>query len=254
MQIPVRCLGQSGFRLDLGGTILYTDPYLSDSVESLEGSDFRRMRPTPVRASDITDADLVLISHGHRDHCDPDTLGPLANSSGRARFVCPNEVSAQIAACGVATSRIATGIEQWSELAHGVRVLAVAAAHPEVARDAEQQPRCLGYVIEWNGRRLYHAGDTSVSESLVEALGHAGPIDVAFLPVNECNFYRARRGIIGNMSVRDAFSLAHELGIRAVVPMHFDMFQPNSVLPEEILLVYRSLKPSFDLLLEPEYV
>ena len=53
------------------------------------------------------------------------------------------------------------------------------------------------------------AGDTSVYEELLSCLKSVAPIDVAFLPVNEGTF-RDRRGIVGNMSVREAFELADE--------------------------------------------
>ncbi|MGH2708602.1 MAG: MBL fold metallo-hydrolase, partial [Actinomycetota bacterium] len=89
---------------------------------------------------------------------------------------------------------------------------------------------------------------------LLAVLRGLGPIDVAFLPVNERSFFRKRRGIIGNMSVREAFAMAAEIGVRTLVPMHWDMFAPNSVFREEIELVYGRLSPPFALSLHPAAV
>jgi L-ascorbate metabolism protein UlaG (beta-lactamase superfamily) len=74
------------------------------------------------------------------------------------------------------------------------------------------------------------------------------PIDIALLPVNEDNFFRRRRGIVGNMTIREAFGLAAEVGIRRVVPVHWDMFAVNSASPEEIKAVYRADAWPFDLI------
>ena len=91
------------------------------------------------------------------------------------------------------------------------------------------------------------AGDTSVCDELLEALKDVGSIDTALLPVNEDNFFRRRRGIVGNMTIREAFGLAAEVGMKNVVPVHWDMFAANSVSPEEIKAVYRASTWPFNL-------
>jgi L-ascorbate metabolism protein UlaG (beta-lactamase superfamily) len=56
------------------------------------------------------------------------------------------------------------------------------------------------------------------------------------------------------MSVREAFHLADELGVDAVVPVHWDMFAANSVAVDEIRAVYGQMKPAFQLLMQPDHV
>ena len=125
------------------------------------------------------------------------------------------------------------------------------AAHPDIRRDEKGDLLTVGYVLEVDGKRIYLAGDTSVTEELIETLKSLRPITTALLPVNEHNFYRGRRGIIGTMSVRDAFLLADEIGIKTLIPVHWDMFAANSVSPEEIQAIYQQVKPSFDLQINP---
>ncbi len=48
-----------------------------------------------------------------------------------------------------------------------------------------------------------------------------------------------------------AFGLAEEIGISLVVPVHWDMFAANSVSPDEIMAIYRQIKPRFDLEMNP---
>lgn len=251
MSIEVAALGQSGFRLQFENTVVYVDPYLSDHVEELEGVQMRRMREPPLRPSEVHDADWVLTTHVHADHTDPATLIPMASASPGARFMGPTEALGLLEHCGIRSERMLGATEQWRQLAAPLKVCAVPAAHPSIERGADGSLRCVGYLFDFEGRRFYHAGDTSVDAELIAAIKRFGPIDVAFLPVNERNFQRDQAGILGNMTVREAFHLGIEIGARVVVPMHWDMFAPNCVFPEEIELLYERLRPPFTLAIRP---
>ncbi len=252
MPIPVTPLGQAGFRLQFGPVVVYIDPYLTNRVAELEGTQLTRLLAVPISPNAVQDADWVLITHVHLDHCDPTTLLPLAAASPQARFMGPNEVIRHLVSLGIEAHRVVLAPEgTWFSLGRGLTVQAVPAVHPLVERDHAQCLKCVGYVMEHEGRRFYHAGDTSPGEEMICALKAVSPIDVALLPVNERNFYREQRGIVGNMSVREAFQLATDLKVPVVVPMHWDMFALNSVYQEEIELLYRLINPPFRLLIRP---
>lgn len=251
-RIPVEMLGQSGCRLQFPGAIVYLDPYLSNSVQELDAPDLARQVPIACPPEEVTDADWVLITHEHIDHCDPHTLPKLARASPCARFVGPPPVAARLREWGIDPSRILLAEESWMPLADTLQVLAVPAAHPEIARDEQGQLACVGFLLDYAGQRVYLAGDTSARQEIIDALVAQGPVHTAFLPVNEHNFFRGRRGIIGNMSVREAFQLALEIGARQVVAVHWDMFAINAVAPGEIIHVHRQMKPRFNLLLRPK--
>jgi L-ascorbate 6-phosphate lactonase len=250
--ITTRALGQSGYRMAFPETVVYVDPYLSDNVERIEGTAMRRLFPLPIIAETVRDADWVLITHIHLDHCDLHTLLPLGFASPQCRFLCPRDCVAGLTAAGIAQERILAAPESWITLGHDLRAVAVPAAHPTVERDDEGCLRFVGYVLEHAGRRFYHAGDTSPSKEIIGRLGELAPIDVAFLPVNERNYYRDVQGIIGNMTIREAFQLATDIGAKSLVPMHWDMFAPNSVYLEEIELLYRLIAPPFKLWVYPQ--
>jgi L-ascorbate metabolism protein UlaG (beta-lactamase superfamily) len=245
-------LGQVGFRFQFGATVVYVDPYLSDYVEQVEGADLRRLFPVPFAPDTIRDCDWALITHAHIDHCDPLTLLPMAKASPRCRFVGPEPVLTILRRHGIDEQRLQPASEsRWLALGDALKVIAVPAAHPVVERGADGCAHCVGYVIEYAGRRLYHAGDTSVADELLASLRRLAPIEIAVLPVNERNYYRDRRGIIGNMSLREAFGLADEIGVETLVPVHWDMFAPNGVPREEIELAYKLLQPACTMKIYP---
>ena len=152
---------------------------------------------------------------------------------------------------GIEKNRLVSAPKQWIQLQNKICFCAVPASHPTIELDSQGHWQHVGYLIEFNGTRIYHAGDTALTSELVAYLEQIKPIDVAFLPVNEINYVRNQCGIIGNMSLRDAFYLANKLSVKKLVPMHWDMFLPNAVYLEEIELYYRLSNPSFKLLINP---
>lgn len=246
-ELLLQLLGQSGCRFEINGTVIYMDPYLSNSVQELDAPDLERLVPIPIQPEDINDADLVVITHHHIDHCDPHTLPLIAQASVLCRFIGPPPVLKNLQEWGISAERCDVSSEEWQKINDDIRIKAVPAAHPIIERDANDNLLTVGYVLDLNGNRIYLAGDTFVTDELIESLMSLRPINMALLPVNEHNFYRERRGIIGNMSIREAFLLAQEVGIKTVIPVHWDMFAANSVSLDEIKAVYQLMKPGFEL-------
>ena len=249
--VAVRLLGQGGLRFAFPGATVYIDPYLSHSVESRDSPDLIRLLPIPMEPGEVFDADWILISHDHLDHCDPDTLPEMAAASPQARFIGPPPVLELLLAWGLDRDRLQIAAEAWTLLAPGLKVHAVPAAHPKLARDAHGHPLAVGFVLEAGSKRFYVAGDTSATAAVIDSAAALGPFIAAFLPCNEDNYFRRRQGIIGNMSVREAILLADAVQARTMVPLHGDMFATNAVSAEEILIVHRQLHSSCDLALNP---
>lgn len=251
-QTRFQYLGQSGLLLKFGQLTLLVDPYLSNSVQTLDAHDLARQVPIPYKPEELTNIDWVLITHEHLDHCDPHTLPLLSLSSPQARFIGPLSVRNQLKAWGISDSRIFPALNNILSLSEQVAVRSVPAAHPKIRLDSNGDPISVGYLISNDTHTIYHSGDTAVCAELIDILMGVKSIDIAFLPVNEDNFFRRERGIVGNMSIRDAFALAAELGIKNVFPVHWDMFFANGTSKEEIFAVYSSNSWPFKLI-EPSY-
>src|SRR3546814_11123431 len=120
LHIPVQLLGQSGCRLGFQGGTVYLDPYLSNSVQELDAPDLARLLPIPCRPEQITDADWVLITHEHIDHCDPHTPPQLAAASTTARFMGPAPVLQLLAPWGPSGAPLPPAAATGSALAGGL--------------------------------------------------------------------------------------------------------------------------------------
>ena len=239
-------LGQAGFLIRGPEAAFIIDPYLSDSLaEKYRGREFPhvRMMPVPIQPDQLAPVDAVLVTHGHTDHLDPGTLPGLAAANPRAVFVLPRAVvnlalergvpGERILSCtageSVSVPRSRGGATDVTGGAGGtVDVNAVASAHERLATDEEGNHLYLGYVFTLGGVTFYHSGDSVPYPGLVEVLAPQS-IDVALLPVNGRDEYRASRGVPGNFTVAEARELAGKIGASYVVAHHFGMFDFNTV-------------------------
>lgn len=214
-------LGQHSVTVKLGETIVYVDPYLSESP--------LRLTQPLVTAREVTNAHLVIGTHDHGDHIDRDAWGVLATTAPEARFVLPDLHRERVAAeIGIPSDRL-IGVDdgQTVEVA-GLRITGVAAAHEFLDQDpATGRYPYLGYVVEGSGCTFYHAGDTCLYNGIHARL-EGRRYDVVFLPINGRDAVRLAGGCIGNMTYQEAADLAGCLEPRLTVPTHFDMFEHNS--------------------------
>lgn len=249
--IKLRCLGQSGYELKLNSLVIVIDPYLSNSVAEKDDSSLERLLPIPENPAEYNSIDFVLITHKHRDHCDEDTLLPLSQASPECQFIAPPTAADSIVNWGIHRDRVLPAVNSSIMLSNNVEVVPVGSAHPKVNLLPSGGFEAVGYILKCDGQTLYHAGDTCLNDKVITAIKEFNHIDLAFIPVNEHNYMKERKGIIGNMTIREAFYFAETIGAKVMVPTHWDMFAANQVYREEIELLYERLQPEFRLVFNP---
>ena len=86
--MKITWLGQGGFLLESQGFRLVVDPYISNCVFQKEG--LARLHPFPVPMQELK-PDLVLVTHDHMDHLDPEeyrwSVRLIPNAAMRGRSV-----------------------------------------------------------------------------------------------------------------------------------------------------------------------
>ena len=218
-------LGQMGLLIRMGETVLCVDYFASE--------DPGRKVPAPVPTEEVEGIDLFLGTHNHLDHMDHTAWQVWAKTCPKAGFVFPALHTEQVLSDGVREENC-HGLTEGRSFALGnVRIRCLAAAHEFPDQDPETgfYPH-LQYIIEGNGVRIYHAGDTLRYEGMLPKLKQFGPVDAALLPINGRDGVRYRNNCIGNMTFQEAADLAGELRPGLVIPGHWDMFEGNTGNPE----------------------
>jgi L-ascorbate metabolism protein UlaG (beta-lactamase superfamily) len=230
-------LGQSGFALRAGGNgpRVFCDPFLAANDD--------RTWQAPLDAAQLAEqADIVLVSHEHIDHFDRPTLRAAAAKS-HFTLVVPEPLVAEATDLGFEAERVIGAQPDKILDLNGVRVHPLPACHGVNVQDAytfgqelsNGQVRYLGYVVELDGARVYHAGDCIPYEGQTERLRTLQP-QVVCLPINGRDFYReTENNIVGNMDFREAARLASDVGAQVLVPMHWELFPHNRGFPGDLL-------------------
>ena len=236
-RVPARAvrlwwLGQAGFAFKThAGRIVYVDPYLSDAVERLHG--FKRLSLAPIAAEDVK-ADLVVLSHEHTDHLDPDALPVIAANNPACRFAGPSGCATGLNDAGIAPQR--------RVLLRPRRVydLGTTVIHTAPADHGDLAPSALALVLDFDGVRVFYPGDTSWRPALFKPLIDLG-IDVLLPCIN---------GSFGNMNHLDAARLVQQAASRIAIPCHFWTFaEQGSGDPGGFIHACQALAPAVNALL-----
>lgn len=202
-------LGQAGILFRTADLTIMVDPYLSNSVEKIDPDKYRRI-PVARELFQIK-PDILIFTHNHLDHYDPETVTHFLDSTDRITVLAPTSVWVEVRKFGGPHNYVQFNAgTEWSE--PGARFRAVPATHSD--------PYAIGVVMEAEGRRYYHTGDTLYDPHVIQAIGQE--IDVVFLPIN---------GVGNNMNPMDAARFVRAVGAGKAVPIHFGMF--DTIDPED---------------------
>ena len=225
--VAITWLRQAGFLIEGPSATVAIDPFLTD----IDG----QVVAPALQPEALGGVDVVLATHEHGDHLDLPAWQRLAKASARPVFVVAEPLRSLVTDAGIDEARVIGARVDEPLALDGVRVTPVPALHGVEVEDAYDHgrersgglDRYLGYVIELAGVRLYHAGDTLVYDDMVERLSRL-QVHVALLPINGRDFFRERRGLVGNMDARESAELAESIGADLVIPMHYDSYPGNT--------------------------
>ncbi len=176
MSVEITWLGHASMRLQ-ADKVVYVDPW---EVEAAH------------------DADIVLVTHDHYDHCIPEDIEKV--SKDKTVIVATADCKSKL---GGDVRIVAPGDKVDVD---GVAIEAV----PAYNSDKHFHPKAnnwVGYIITLGGKRIYQAGDTDVIPEMKDVTA-----DVAILPV----------GGTYTMTANEAAEAITLIKPNLCIPMHYD--------------------------------
>ncbi len=168
-------LGHDGFRID-ASTCIYIDPYQIDGGKP---------------------ADLILVTHEHFDHCSPEDVARIQQPG---TVIITEKDSAKKLSGDV---RVMTPGERL--LLDGLTVEAVPAYNTN--KDFHPKAnRWLGFIIDIDGVRIYHAGDSDYIPEMKDL-----DVDIALLPVSGTYVMTADEAVEAALAIKP----------KLAIPMHY---------------------------------
>ena len=212
-------LGQAGLLIEHGDIKIIVDPYLSNSCEKLNPDSYRRVA-VDERFLKIK-PDVLLLTHNHLDHTDPETLPHYLEKFSGITVLAPFSSWNEVRKYGNGNNYVMFNRHTtWTE--KGITFTAVKAEHSD--REA------IGIILDDGTKKYYITGDTLYNEEIFADI----PDDIyaVFIPIN---------GVGNNLNLKDAANFAKRVGAKKTVPLHFGMFDEidphnfeceNRVIPE----------------------
>lgn len=213
-------LGQSGFFIKTGEHELLIDPFLTGNELAKD------------KAEDFSPS-YILLTHAHADHYG-DTEA-VAQRSG-ATVVSSAEVASYLGAKGLNAHGMNIG--GGYDFPFG-RVSFTPAWHSNSLPDGTYAGMPMGIVLELEGKRIYHAGDTALFSDM-QLIGRGG-LDLALLPIGD-NY---------TMGSEDALEAVKLLNPKRVVPVHYNTFPVIEQDPQEFKRAVEAQTGSRCTVLEP---
>lgn len=216
--MKVTWLGQAGLLIEASGRKIIVDPYMSNSVEKVNPQNFRRI---PVNEDFYKiKPDIMVLTHNHLDHTDPETLDRYLNEYSDITVLASKDAWQTARSYGGDHNYVMFNRGTvWTE--GDITFTAVYAEHSD--------DYATGVIIDDKESRFYVTGDTLYNNKVfkdideyINGLEDGKGIDVVFLPIN---------GVGNNMNFTDAKAFAERVGAKKVVPLHFGMFDELS--PED---------------------
>ncbi|ASJ16330.1 metal-dependent hydrolase [Pyrococcus kukulkanii] len=202
--VKVKFLGHAAFYIE-GSKKILIDPFLNGNPQAA------------AKPEDFRDVDLILVTHAHGDHLgDAGEIAKLSGAKVVAMYDIANYISEKYR--GVET----VGMNYGPTEVDGVKIVQVPAWHSSSDGKYSIGNAC-GYIVEIDGVKIYHAGDTFVFKDMELFAELYGPIDVALLPI----------GGHFTMGPKEAAKAVELLKPKYVVPMHYNTWPPIAADPEE---------------------
>ncbi|MFC1705584.1 metal-dependent hydrolase [Planctomycetota bacterium] len=189
--VKLTWLGHAAWEITGSKTVL-VDPFLNDNPAA------------PKKAADITEADVVAVTHDHFDH--------MADAP---------DILKRTGATLVATYEVATYLSE----KHGIKAeggniggsitVDGVTCHMVQAWHTAGRGAPTGFVIEMDGRKIYHMADTGLFGDLA-LLGEIFQPDVLLVPIGD-------RFTMGPPSAARAVGMVKP---KVAIPMHYNTWPP----------------------------
>jgi L-ascorbate metabolism protein UlaG (beta-lactamase superfamily) len=210
-EVAITWIGHASFLIQFTDLNVLIDPNFANWLFWL-----KRIKRAGLKIKDLPPIDLVLLTHAHFDHFHKPTLRKLPHPK---IGVMPRGVGDL--AHNLGFTRVVE-LEHWESFSQGDWKVTFTPSKHWGARTLYDSHRGYGgFVLEHQGRKIYHAGDSAYFHGFKE-IGRKLAPEIALLPIGAYHPESFRKVHMGPDQAVQAFK---DLGAKWFVPMHYGTFK-----------------------------
>jgi len=235
-------IGHSTFYINNGDIDILTDPIFSKRASPIKFAGPKRIIDAPIQISDLSNVDIVVISHNHYDHLDIPSLKKIQEQFPDVIFLVPIGDKKLLKKYSLKNIYEFNWWESFS--IKNTRFTFTPTQHWS-ARGIFDRNKSLwgGWFIETESLKLFHAGDTGYSNDFKAIKAKLGSPDYAFIPIGAYD----PEWFMGESHVNpeDAVRIMEDLGNPDSFGMHwgtFSLTSEDTIEPKERLEVITKKK------------
>ena len=161
----------------------------------------------PIKMDRKYDADYIFITHSHYDHFSKKDILNIKNDN--TVIIGPYDIYDKCLEMGFSKDKVIK-VKPCEEYDYGVIRFKTVYAYNLNKTFHLKESNWVGYLLEFEGKKYYIAGDTDV---IMDNLSVLKNIDVAFIPI----------GGTYTMDVLEAADFVNKIKPKSVVPIHYGM-------------------------------
>ena len=161
----------------------------------------------PIKMDRKYDADYIFITHSHYDHFSKEDILNIKNDN--TVIIGPYDIYDKCLEMGFSKDKVIK-VKPCEEYDYGVIRFKTVYAYNLNKTFHLKESNWVGYLLEFEGKKYYIAGDTDV---IMDNLSVLKNIDVAFIPI----------GGTYTMDVLEAADFVNKIKPKSVVPIHYGM-------------------------------
>jgi len=215
--LSVLWVGHATCLIQIGDKTFLTDPIFTKTAGMISK---RRIEPGILPAS-IHALDYILISHIHFDHLNYGSLSMLPKS---AVVILPAGGAVYMPEFGFSDYR---EMNPWTTFeADGVHITAVPVKHFSGRYGFDglwlNQTTYTGYIIEYQGKTVFFAGDTGYDPEKFKEIGRKFSIDVACIPIAPMEPHDFMKRV--HADPEEALHIFNDVSAKMMIPIHHRTF------------------------------
>lgn len=209
-------LGQACFYIRFKGLSILTDPFLTERASPLRFSGPRRLVPIPIRISDLS-PDVIIISHNHYDHLDTQALGDIVDKTN-ITVLTTLKTGRLLRKLGF--TRVIE-MDWYHEIKEGGAKYQCLPAYHFSGRNLLDENRALwgSFSIEYDGVKIFFAGDTGYGPEFSRIGGLTGPYDIALVPIGAYGPKPVFAAV--HADPEEAIKIGEDVGATHLIGMHW---------------------------------